>query len=164
TPHLWNTQVEGRNGWARYVPLDPADFAPGAVDGWPFDRDHLEPFYRRAQAVAGVEGTWDAAAVEGPGRVPLGFPGGLVTGLYRFGHGSLWTQRYPRELRARRNVRMVHSATVLPFLIQAGATRVGEVRVASGNGRFSVRARRVVLACGAVETARLLLASEAGAG
>lgn len=164
SPHLWNTLVEGRNGWARYVPLDPADFAPGAVDGWPFGRGHLEPFYRRAQALAGVEGTWDAAAVGGSGREPLEFPGGLVTGLYRFGHGSPWTQRYPRELRARRNVRMVHSATVLPFQLEAGASRVGEVRVAAGTGRFSVRAQHVVLACGAVETARLLLASEAVAG
>ena len=161
TPHLWNTQVEGRSGWARYVPLDPADFAPGAVDGWPFDRGHLEPFYRRAQALSGAEGTWDAEAVTGPGRESLELPGGhLVTGLYRFAHGSLWTQRYPRELRARRNVRMVHSATVLPFALQAGGTRVGDVRVAAGDGRFTVRARRVVLACGAVETARLLLASD----
>ena len=92
TPHLWNTRIEGRNGWARYVPLDPGDFAPGAVDGWPFDRGHLEPFYRRAQALGEAEGTWDAAAVAGPGREPLALPGGhLVTALYRFGHGSLWT-------------------------------------------------------------------------
>jgi choline dehydrogenase-like flavoprotein len=165
TPHLWNTLFEGRNGWAKCVPLDPADFAPGEVDGWPFDRGHLEPFYRRAQALSGVEGTWDAAAVSGPGREPLELPAGtLVTGLFRFGHGSPWTQRFPRELRARENVRLIHSATVLPFSLRAGGSRVGDVRVAAGNGHFMVRAGRVVLACGAVETARLLLASDGGAG
>ncbi len=165
TPHLWNTFLDGRNGWAKYVPLDSADFAPGEGDGWPFDRGHLDPFYRRAQALSGAEGTWDPAAVAGPGREPLVLPAGtLITGLFRFGHGSLWTRRYPRELRAHETVRLVHSATVLPFSLQQGGRRVGDVRVATAGSRFTVRARRVVLACGAVETARLLLASDAGAG
>ncbi len=164
TPHLWNTWVEGEGGWGKHLPLDPADFAPAAADGWPFDRDHLEPFYRRAQALCGVEGTWDAAAVAGPGREPLDSAGGMLdTGLYRFGNGRCWTGAYPRELRARRDVRLVHSATLLPFGFDPAAGRVAGLPVASGANRFTVRAGRVVLACGAVETARLLLASGLGA-
>lgn len=165
TPHLWNTLFEGRNGWAKYVPLDPSDFAPGADGGWPFGFGHLEPFYRRAQALCGAEGTWDAAAAATPGRAVLAFPAGtLASGLYRFGHGSLWTRRYPGELRARANVQLMHSATVLPFALADGGSRVAEVPVAAGANRFTVRAGQVVLACGAIEAARLLLASGNGSG
>lgn len=164
TPHLWNTSFAGRSGWAKYVPLDASDFAPGTDDGWPFEIAHLEPFYRRAQAHCGTEGTWEAAAAATPGRALLAFPAGTLTsGLYRFGHGSLWTRQYPGELRARANVRLIHSATVLPFAL-AGGGRVAEVPVAAGANRFTVRAGQVVLACGAIEAARLLLASGTGSG
>src|SRR5262245_50922792 len=43
---------------AQCRPLDPLDFQqrPGIADsGWPFDHRHLETWYRRAQAVCGLD-------------------------------------------------------------------------------------------------------------
>lgn len=160
--HIWNTVVNGRSGWAKHAPLDAQDLATGAEDGWPFNREHLEPFYRRAQALCGVEGSWDATCAAGGDRHHFDFPvGTLATGLYRFGHGERWTGRYLHELRPLRNLRLLHGATALPFAMDAGGARVATVPVASNGARFAVRARHVVLACGAVETARLLLATGA---
>jgi choline dehydrogenase-like flavoprotein len=48
-PRIWNV------GWAAR-PLDPIDFEPRnglRQFGWPFDRDHLDPYYKRAEAVCG---------------------------------------------------------------------------------------------------------------
>ena len=163
TPNVWNTGFEGRSGWAKHLPLDPADFAPGTEGGWPFGREHLEPFYHRAQAFCGVEGSWDPAAVPRSGRAPFAFPQGtLVTGLYRFGDRTRWTRDHVREARTLGSLRLIHSATALPFVLGRDGGRVAEVPVAgAGGNRFAVRAGRVVLACGAIETARLLLVTGA---
>jgi choline dehydrogenase-like flavoprotein len=57
----------------------------------------------------------------------------------------------------------VHHATALPLRLDRDGARVSEiVVVGSDANRFAVRASRVVLACGAVEAARLLLATGSG--
>ena len=48
TARIWNTPVAGESG-AKYVPLDPADFAD-----WPFDAGALAPWYERAQHLCGL--------------------------------------------------------------------------------------------------------------
>ncbi|MGH7585824.1 MAG: GMC oxidoreductase, partial [Gemmatimonadales bacterium] len=89
-------------------------------------------------------------------------PGTLVTGLYRFGDRMRWTGELIREARGLPNLRLVHAATALPFVLGRDGGRVAEIPVAGAGGdRFAVRAGKVVLACGAVETARLLLATGA---
>jgi choline dehydrogenase-like flavoprotein len=74
---------------------------------------------------------------------------------------------YGTELKAAQNVRVILDATVLELLPakDSGANRirksVGEVLVtAKGAKQFTVAARNFVVACGGVETARLLLLSD----
>lgn len=161
--NLWNTRV-GANPEAKYVPLDPWDFEerPDGRGRWPFDRSVLDPFYRRAQSVAGLGPfAYDAAAWEDAAhpRLPLA-DDRLVSGVYQFGPGPLFTRRYVDALRAAQNVRVCHHATLCRIAGEPGTRRVAEVTVASGpEGRFTVRAAFFVLAGGAVANARLLLLS-----
>ncbi|HEV2181308.1 MAG TPA: GMC oxidoreductase, partial [Gemmatimonadaceae bacterium] len=63
------------------------------------------------------------------------------------------------------NVRLCAHATVVSLRREGGGRRVDRVSIATRGAAWKVRARRVVLAAGAVENARLLLllADEAGA-
>lgn len=161
TPNIWDVEVEGRAA-AKYVPLDARDM----VD-WPLGPDDLEPHYLEAQALCGL-GPFDygADAWAAEGRRPFRLEGtGLTSGVYQFGTADRFTRVLPERIRGMEAVRLVPSATVVE-LVPDGASRglrgVRAVRAAAGP--LVVEARRVVLACGAVENARLLLLSGLGGG
>jgi choline dehydrogenase-like flavoprotein/threonine dehydrogenase-like Zn-dependent dehydrogenase len=130
--------------------------------GWPIDSDRLRTCYERAAALLDRPGpdTYD-----GPAAVPndgLRFDGDdLRTIVFhqdaeplRF--GPLLLDR----LRGDDGVHVITLANVVEVRLDEGGTRVDGVDAATITGRrFQVRARAVVLACGAIENARLLLAS-----
>jgi len=167
TTHLWNTPVAGAQG-AKYVPLDPCDFAVHADlshNRWPFDYSHLEPFYRRAQEFCRLgpfryEGEdWFDPKLRG---LPLGEC--LGTKVYQFGDGDIFTHYYPREICASENVTLLHHATVCGLKTDDGKRNVVGAKLAClGGGRFHVRSAIFVLAAGAIENARLLLLTNGGA-
>ena len=88
----------------------------------------------------------------------------LVTGVYQYGQGCLFTEAYVREVTESHNVRLCHSATVVGLLTAGNGRRlVGLSALARAGSCFRVEARLVVLAGGAIENARLLLlARESG--
>ncbi|HXG67314.1 MAG TPA: GMC family oxidoreductase, partial [Blastocatellia bacterium] len=54
TANLWDTRLTDRQLGFRSAPLDEIDFEQKdwlPYSGWPFGKAHLDPFYRRAQAV-----------------------------------------------------------------------------------------------------------------
>lgn len=175
TAALWNTPVwsldghetrRGTGAGAKHVPLDPRDFEArpgGPVDeAWPFGYSALEPWYRRAQQICGLGrlayGGEDWAEPRRP-LLPLG-GGRLSTGVYQFGRSDPFTRRLPGELRESTNVRLCERATVVRLELAGRGRRAALATVASGTGeRFSVEARVIVLAAGAIENARLLLVS-----
>lgn len=162
TPHLWNTAVEGTNGWAKYVPLDPRDLASGN-GGWPFEWDHLEPFYRRAQAFCGLGPfEWEAAAWRNGEGAPPALADDLRPRVYQFAPGSRWTRELPEQIGIMPNVMLLPGATATRLEMERRGTRVRAVRVASSAGQITARADQLVLAAGAVENARLLLVSGQG--
>lgn len=153
--------------WAgQCLPAEPSVFEPrGWVphSGWPFDGDELEPFYRRAEALFRIEGElyderiWDAFGVEWPAVDPGRF-------VHRF---TVWCPQphlgrlYRRELERSASVRVLLHATATR--VRATAGRFDAVTVRGPDRRTAtVRARHCVLAGGAVENARLLLASGLG--
>ena len=157
-------------GWCR--PLDEADFAARdwvPHSGWPITRKALEPYFPKAQALCEA-GPWiyDKGG-KGP-LLPLG-QGGLYTSWFQFSKTrdsvlpTYFGQRYEQDLKAAGNVTpYVHAnVTAIRLTANAGAVERLELATLNANGgtgnRFTVKPRMVVLAAGAMENARLLLAS-----
>jgi choline dehydrogenase-like flavoprotein len=70
-------------------------------------------------------------------------------------------EKYGETLTASRNVRVLLNSTLIGLIPDAGVRTIerGHVATLSGN-RFSVESRIFIIACGAIENARLLLASD----
>jgi len=164
------------NHWGGYCrPLDEADFAVRSWvphSGWQITRKALELYFPKAQALCEA-GPWvydqGDAVQEGP-LLPLG-KGGLYTSWFQFSKtrgGVLPTyfgHRYEQDLKAANNITPYVHANVTAIRLKANGRQVDHLDMATldSNGgtvnRFTVKPRMVVLATGAMENARLLLAS-----
>jgi len=164
------------NHWGGYCrPLDASDFEVRdgmAHSGWPITRKALEPYFQRAQALCEA-GPWiydkGGEAQEAP-LLPLG-KGGLYTSWFQFSKTrdsvlpTYFGHRYEQDLKAAKNVTPYVHANVTNIRLNAGAQAVEQLQIATlaskgGTGNhFTVKPRMVVLAAGAMENARLLLAS-----
>jgi choline dehydrogenase-like flavoprotein len=155
-------------GWCR--PLDAVDFesrpdVPGS--GWPFGLEELASYYSRAHELLDLgpydyePAGWEKAA--GARRLPL-VDGNFETILFRrskadiAGLGRASFRRAP-------NRHLVLHATATRLRYTRDGRAAESVETGTLNGRqLEVRARVVVVAAGAIETARLLLLSAGTAG
>jgi choline dehydrogenase-like flavoprotein len=157
-------------GWCR--PLDEIDFEARdwvPHSGWPFPRKALEAYYPRAQALVEA-GPWlyDKAdgIVAAQGTVlPLG-QGGVYTRWFQFSKTrdsdlpTYFGHRYENELRRAARVTPLLNANVTGIRLTPDSQRVDRLDIATLTGKqFTVKPRITVLACGGMENARLLLAS-----
>jgi choline dehydrogenase-like flavoprotein len=152
-------------GWCR--PLDPEDlqereWAPRS--GWPLKWSDLEPYYAAAAQLCQLEHP-DFDLAHWPDAVPpLYRPpfvgGGVETTVWQGSPPTKFGVVYRDELRRAANVTVYLHSNAVELESTPGAEHVTGVRVAPlGGTRFHVRARACVLTAGALETARLLLAS-----
>src|SRR5581483_10645441 len=138
--------------------------------GWPFGIAELIPYFPRAQQLVEA-GPWLYDDI--PRHLPAanGAPialgaGGLYTSWFQFSKtrgGVMPTsfgQRYEADLKAAPRVTpYIHASITALRLTPNGGRIIGlDGKTLTGNG-FSVKPRYVVLASGAMENARLLLAS-----
>lgn len=157
TSRIWNTIV-GDAWTAKYAALDPIDYEARpdvAHTGWPLSAETLAPFLTRASTTCEIDpAIWQA---RGDPDVQLD---GLTARAFAFGGRARFTDELPSRLRDDRRVRLRTGATVTALVVGDGGRRVDEVRWAGTDGQNgSVAALRVVLAGGAIENARLLLAT-----
>lgn len=153
TSNIWNVPVQGRIG-AKYVPLSEPD-----LDEWPIDWAELQPYYRQAQELCGL-GPFEYAAPfwATADRRPFDLDGtALTSGVYQYGTSTQFTRKLPHRVQQSDGVTLVPGATVVGLEIH-GPTRLARVNAVGDDGQsFALRPRAVILACGAVENARLLL-------
>jgi choline dehydrogenase-like flavoprotein len=167
TVNTWNTEVGGHPA-AKYVPLDPIDLearAPAGLPGWPIEYAELVPWYEAAQRVCRL-GPFEYGAArwrqEGDGDGLRFDPGsGLAARVYQLGSANAVSGALVEALHGRRSVAIECGVTAAQLRIDGAGERADAVTVRdsrSGEPR-ALRAEKIVLAGGAIENARLLLAS-----
>ncbi len=159
------------NHWGGYCrPLDETDFVARdwvPHSGWPITRKALEPYFQKAQALCEA-GPWiydkGGEAQDAP-LLPLG-KGGLYTSWFQFSKTrdsvlpTYFGHRYEQDLKAAGNVTPYVHANVTGIRLNKDGKTVERLDIATLTGNhFTIKPRMVVLAAGAMENARLLLAS-----
>jgi hypothetical protein len=151
-------------GWCR--PLDDIDFEarPGVrISGWPIVRAELDDPYRRAAELCEIDPpTFELPPPGGSGVSARWFFDGhdpdFVTRLFRFSPPTRFGVRYREAIDRSRTTTCFLHATVVE-VVKSGR-EIDRFHVISEGKPFDVRARIFVLACGAIENARLLLESD----
>lgn len=148
-------------GWCHPISPETFDVREHITDsGWPFGADHLDPWYREAQRTCQLGPyRYDAAfwSERGEGEPVLDLPSFRAT-QYQLSPPTRFGEVYRDELVGAPDVEVCLWANAVD--LEVDEERVRRVHVATLTGRrFAVEADTVVLATGAVEAARLLLAS-----
>jgi choline dehydrogenase-like flavoprotein len=152
------------------VPLRTSELAarpwvPGS--GWPLGLAEIEPYYRRVERLLHIEGPpYDEATWRRLGIVPPAFDAAQFrirfsqwAALGRRNFAVLWR----RELERSTNIAVLLDATTVAVQRTPDGAHCEAMRIRSRSGREArIRARSFVIACGGIETARLLLASPGG--
>jgi choline dehydrogenase-like flavoprotein len=157
-------------GWCR--PLSEIDFEARdwmPHSGWPFSRKEIAPYFKRAQSLVEAgpfvydHGTKWAKSAGTP--VTLG-EGGVYTSWFQFSkmRGSFlpthFGKRYADDLKHIARLSTYFHANVTGMRLAADAASLDHLDVVTLSGNhFTVKPKITVLACGAMENARLLLAA-----
>ncbi|QRM57749.1 GMC family oxidoreductase [Sinorhizobium sp. BG8] len=157
------------NAWGgRCIAFDPVDLEARPWiphSGWPLPWSELQASYARAATLCEVAKPEFNAETVFPGQqaeMIEGFDGAdvITSVLERWGPPTNFAQKYGPLLEKSTNVTVLLNATMTKLRIEPGTRRIKRVEVAiEDSHRFTVRPQRVVLACGGLENARLLLAS-----
>ena len=146
--------------------LDPIDFVKREWvphSGWPIGRAQLDPYYRDAHSLFEIGNfnyeheVWRELGLTDPGFDP----GQLDAKLWRFDEVSeRFTASRARDMFEQPNLRVLLHANVVKVQAAENASSIDHVEVQPIGGEAGkVRATHYVLACGAIENSRLLLAS-----
>jgi choline dehydrogenase-like flavoprotein len=156
------------NIWGgRSVPLDRIDFEKRdwvPHSGWPITLDDLQGYYRTAHDTLELgRYDYDASIWEKLQLNPIDFdPEEITHRFWRFDElEERFNSQRSADLVAAANVHIVLHANTVGLQASENASGITCLDAKSLQGRkLQVRARHYVLACGAIENARLLLASD----
>ena len=130
--------------------------------GWPITRAELDPFYERAQVICGLgpyiydERNWKVLDVDPPKFDPKK----LRVLFTQFSKPIRFGEHYRSEIDSSRSVRVLLHANVVNIQTNPTGSKVEYLDLSTLQGkRGRAKARYYVLACGGIENARLLLAS-----
>lgn len=148
------------------IPFDPIDFerrpwVPNS--GWPIEAAALDPFLARAHEACEIGPTRYEEEFWAPQRNKPLFPirgGDILPRIAQFSPPTRFGPRYREDLERAPEITTLLGANVVEIVPNAEVDRIVELAVSTVEGlRFTVAARAFVLATGAIENARLLLAS-----
>jgi GMC oxidoreductase len=157
------------NLWGgRCVPFDPVDFEPREIAGnarWPVGYDEIQRYFQRAceWCVCG-DAVFRADLIPELGARTLvpGFPEGTVSGeaLERWSLPTNFRKEYHAALKKASAITLVTDLTCTEVVCDGAGTGVAHLVAESIAGKsVTIVAARYVLACGGLETTRLLFAS-----
>jgi choline dehydrogenase-like flavoprotein len=152
-------------GWC--APLTPMDLEARPwvpLSGWPIAWNELAHWYPQAHRLCqlgpyGADPATDSAT-DPVRRPPSLSPDNLAVRYWQYSPPTRFGAHYRDELAASERVRVYLHANCVALDADSSGSRVLSARIRNPDSRETrVRARRFVLACGAVENARLLLLS-----
>lgn len=152
----------------RCIPMDAIDLVRRSwipFSGWPLEWQDINVHLARATALCEAgDAVFDVSAAfpERQREMIRGFDGADIVShmLERWGPPTNFARRYGPSLERSGNVTVMLNSTVTGLKLDAATRRVESAEVTAIAGhRFTVRARNIVLACGGIENARILLAS-----
>jgi choline dehydrogenase-like flavoprotein len=153
--------------WAgQALPLTEWDFEERPwvpYSGWPIDKSVVDSYYPRAEAVMEVNHeTYQTPTWPHANHLPPAYDASKIYPLYtQFTLSPDFRDKYKERLEAVPNIRILTHANVLSLEASENADGVTHARVCSFEGKeIAVRARFFIVACGGLESARLLLASD----
>ncbi len=132
--------------------------------GWPIPKKDLDPYYIAAQKVCELGAyRYDLEAFSDKTRnFPAFEKAKIAIGFWQLSPPTRFGSVYREELEKAENVRVYLYANVTDLQVNETASQVRSMRLRTLDGKTgSARARYVVLACGGMENARLLLLSDA---
>ena len=155
TTTLWGGQL---------VAFRPIDFERRewlAIDAWPVGYGELTDYYSEVAAILGLSSVHDDAEVWRSLSLPapeLGEDCELL--LTRWLREPNFARLFRAELKTSNNLRVFLHAHATRLKVDERKARVAAVELVSpGQRRVDVAAEQIVVACGAIEASRLLLAS-----
>ena len=156
----------------RCVPFDPIDFESRpylGISSWPVGYDEIEPYFQRAcdWLVCGRAAFNTSKLPHLPRGIVPGFVDGGVRGssLERWSLPTNFGTVYGKRLRQSSKIRLLTGVTCTEVICrrEEGAAQHLECRTNAG-GRVRVTAKAFVVACGGLESTRLLMCSTGSAG
>jgi choline dehydrogenase-like flavoprotein len=163
----WHVAIGNQQLGARIRPLDAIDFEERDYlphSGWPFAKDHLDPYYRRAQEIcravpAGYtvnEWFGDSASEKLPFDTDR-----VETIVFKFCAKDTLLTEFENAVQHAPDLKVLLFANLIGIETDEAAKSVKKLKAACLNGnRFTVSAKLFVLAAGGIEVPRLLLASD----
>lgn len=153
--------------WAGYcAQFDAHDFElrPWVENsGWPFSVDELIPFFSLAANALNISDMeFDAEVVARRGNITRAFDGEtLVPTVWRFGQPiQRFGESLRQEIESSQTIQTLLHANVVEILLDSNHTTARHLRLRTLDGREGLLAADlIILACGGLETPRLLLNS-----
>ncbi len=167
TTNRWNIPIDDDDcSGVRMRPLDPIDFEKRdwvPFSGWPFGKSHLDPYYGRAQDICKIAPAgFDVKEWGDPEKSPqLPFKGDKVeTVIFKFGSSRPFLEDIAPAVSKADRITTYTYANVTELETNKEPYTIHRIRVVCLEGNtFWVKAKRFILAAGAIEIPRLLLSA-----
>jgi choline dehydrogenase-like flavoprotein len=144
------------------IDFEKRDWVPHS--GWPITRADLDPYYKRAHTIVELgpyEYDWKYWQKKDPSWKPLLQNESVIWNkIWQFSPPTQFGKKYKEAIVNAPNIHLFTYANVVDITANENATAVSSVTVKNHAGRqHIVKAKHFVLACCAIQNARLLLAS-----
>ena len=144
----------------KWKPHDAMDFSPRdwvPHSGWPIDRKELDTYYRESSDLLDMPSTFH--------KDTYGFLESELLKTHPFGNAPEeyldFGKRFSKRISESEHIRMYVEATVVGLEHREHTVEHVRIKTLQGN-EFRAKGRIVILACGGIENARLLLLSGIG--
>jgi choline dehydrogenase-like flavoprotein len=146
------------------APMQSIDFEARpwvSHSGWPYGLEELAPYYAEASRFLNLSGSASTDFSVPQDLLPSN--GKLAFHSWRIPEQLLLAETYRSALEKISHIKVIFNTTVTNIQATADVTHVTGLSASTLDGQhFTIRAKRYILACGAIENARLLLLSNLG--